>query len=277
MSKVTIRLAKREDLDRLVAIEEVALPSSIYLREVQDEFYDPKQGELIVAEVDGVVAGFAHYSIQYDQAAWIETLRVDPPLQRHGAGDAIWDRIMEICDELSPPAIRMYTNVGNDGSIKLAYKRGLETRILCHEYELKLAGQSAPPSHDFEPVPYEEVESTLAPYVEGYHNLYFTNRTFYGLGDPLYKALARDDKVHRKDDAVIVVGSRYRHEIALHVGMFCGNIDHCIDFAIARGLATGVPKLVCLIPNDRMEMVDVLRRRGFTLNSNDIIMMDRIF
>lgn len=276
MRNVTTRFAERGDLQRLLAIEAAALPSTRYLAEVEEEFYDPDRGELIVAEIDGIVAGFAHYSIQYDNAAWIETLRVDPPLQKKGAGAAIWDRIMEKCREMNPPAVRMYTNIGNDGSIKLAYRNGLGICLNTHEYELKLQDVPTPFKRDFQPVPYEDAERMLEPYKDGYHGYYFTNRTFYEMNDALYKALAEDGKIWAKDDAVVVVGSRYRHESALHVGMLCGNADHCIDFAVAEGLRQSVPKIVCMIPSDRQELADVLRARGFTLNGNDIIMMERI-
>lgn len=277
MGKIKTRLAVKDDMERLVAIEAVALPSAIYLAEVEEEFYDPQRGELIVAEIDAETAGFAHYSVQYDNAAWIETLRVDPLLQKNGAGAAIWDRIMEKCKEMNAPAVRMYTNIGNDGSIKLAYRNGLGIKLNTHEYALDLQGRKSPDRHDFKQVPYEDVQRVLAPYKEGYHGYYFTNRTFYEMNDALYKALAADGKVWAKDDAVVVVGSRYRHNTALHVGMLCGNIDHCIDFAVAKGIDLGVPKVVCMVPNDRQDLADQLRNHGFKLTGNDIIMMERIF
>ncbi len=276
MKNIETRLARKEDMERLLAIEAAALPSTQYLAEVEEEFYDLARGELIVAEIDGETAGFAHYAIQYDNAAWIETLRVDPRMQKSGAGAAIWDRIMEKCNELKAPAVRMYTNIGNDGSIKLAYRNGLGICMNTHEYERKLAGVAAPETHGFRRVAYQDVEQLLSPFKAGYHGYYFTNRTFYEMNDALYRALAEDGKVWAKEDAVIVVGSRYRHASALHVGMLCGNVDHCIDFAIAEGIRQQVPKVVCMIPNDRQELADALRSHGFTLNGNDIIMMERI-
>ena len=277
MKNIETRLARKEDMERLLAIEAAALPSTRYLAEVEEEFYDLERGELIVAEIDGETAGFAHYAIQYDNAAWIETLRVDPPLQKSGAGAAIWDRIMIKCKELNAPAVRMYTNIGNDGSIKLAYRNGLGIRMNTHEYERKLSGVDSPETYGFMPVEYKDVEAILSPYKDGYHGYYFTNRTFYEMNDALYRALAEEGKVWAKDDAVVVVGSRYRHASALHVGMLCGNVDHCIDFAVAEGIRQGVPKVVCMVPNDRQELADALRGHGFTLNGNDIIMMERIF
>lgn len=276
MSEIKTRLAKKEDMDRLIAIEAVALPSTIYLAEVEEEFYDPKSGVFIVAEIDGEIAGFAHYSIQYDNAAWIETLRVDPAMQKMGAGAAIWDYIMDVGKELNPPAIRMYTNIGNDGSIKLAYRNKLGIKLNTHEYALALKGLKSPEIQAFKPVKYEDVEKTLAPFKAGYHGYYFTNRTFYEMNDALYKALAEDGKVWAKDDSVVVVGSRYRHNTGLHVGMLCGNVDACIDFAVAQGIEQGVPKLVCMVPNDRQDLADKLRAHGFELTGNDIIMMERI-
>ena len=276
MSEVRTRLAKREDINRLLAIEAVALPSAIYLAEVEDEFYDPKRGVFIVAEIDGDIAGFAHYSIQYDNAAWIETLRVDPVMQKMGAGAAIWDHIMDVCKELNPPAIRMYTNIGNDGSIKLAYRNKLGIKLNTHEYALTLKGLKSPDTHGFKAVKYEDIEKALAPFKDGYHGYYFTNRTFYEMNDALYKALAEDGKVWAKEDSVVVVGSRYRHNTALHVGMLCGNIDACIDFAVAQGIEQGVPRVVCMVPNDRQDLADKLRAHGFELTGNDIIMMERI-
>ncbi|NCB41748.1 MAG: GNAT family N-acetyltransferase [Clostridia bacterium] len=276
MSKITTRLAQKKDMARLIEIEAGALPSTIYLAEVEDEFFDSACGALIVAEIDGVVAGFAHYSIQYDNAAWIETLRVDPLMQKSGAGAYIWDHIMNICKELNPPAIRMYTNIGNDGSIKLAYRNKLGIKLNTHEYALALKGLESPLRHDFKLVEYKDIEKTLAPFKDGYHGYYFTNRTFYEMNDDLYKALAADGKVWAKEDAVVVVGSRYRHNTALHVGMLCGNVDDCIDFAVAEGIRQGVPKVVCMVPHDRQDLADQLRSHGFGLTGNDIIMMERI-
>ena len=63
MENVRVRLAEKQDLQRLVDIEAVATPSVRYMAEVEEEFYDPDRGELIIAEIDGVVAGFGHYSI----------------------------------------------------------------------------------------------------------------------------------------------------------------------------------------------------------------------
>ena len=96
------------------------------------------------------------------------------------------------------------------------------------------------------------------------------------MNDALYKALAEDGKVWKKEDAVIVVGSRYRHNTALHIGMLCGNIDDCIDFAVAEGIEQGVPKVVCMVPNDRQDLADKLRAHSFELTGNDIIMMERV-
>jgi len=277
MSDVKTRLAVKEDMDRLVAIEAKALPATIYLAEVAEEFYDPSKGAFIVAEIDGQTAGFAHYSIQYDNGAWIETLRVDPLMQKHGAGAAIWETIMKTCKELNPPAIRMYTKIGNNASIKLAYRNGLGIKLNTHEYALDLQGIKSPISHNFKQVEYKDVEKTLAPYIGGYHGYYFINRTFYEMNDALYKALVQEGKIWAKDDAVIVVGSRFRNNTALHVGMLCGNIDHCIDFAVAKGIEQGVPKVVCMVANDRQDLTDKLREHSFKLTVNDIIMMERIF
>lgn len=183
---------------------------------------------------------------------------------------------MEVCKELNPPAVRMYTNITNDASIKLAHRNKLGIVLNTHEYALALKDLKSPSRHDFKQVRYEDVEKTLAPYKEGYHGYYFTNRTFYAMNDALYKALAEDGKVWAKDDAVIVVGSRYRHETGLHVGMLCGNVDDCIDFAVAEGISQGVPKVICMVPNDRQDLADKLRAHNFQLTGNDIIMMERI-
>ena len=277
MAHVHVRLAERQDLDRLVEIEAASTPSVRYIAEVEEEFYDPARGELIVAEVDGVLAGFVHYSVQYDQAAWIETLRVDPPFQKKGAGAAMWSWIMDICNRWNPPAIRMYTNITNDGSIKLAYQCGLGIRLNTHEYELALDGVDLPSDHGFMRVASEDVQRVLAPYIDGYKGYYCTNRTYYEMNEALYLVLGEDEKVWMTSDAVAVVGSRYRHNTALHVGMLCGNIDKCIDFAVAEGIRQGVPKVVCMIPNNRQDLADALRSHGFKLNGNDIIMMERIF
>ena len=120
------RAGRWEELPRLLEIEQGATPGLLYLDDVKDEFFDPAKGELIVAEADGVPAGFVHFSLQPDGAAWLETLRVDPAYQKQGCGTALWKAMMAAAEKYRVPAMRMYTGRTNIASYTLAKRNGLE-------------------------------------------------------------------------------------------------------------------------------------------------------
>lgn len=141
MEQVIIRDAKREDCPRLL---ELITELAVYEREPDavtvslEHFQESGFGEqpvwwAIVAEVDGLVAGFALYYIRYStwkgQRMYLEDLLVTEEYRGKGIGKILLDKLIEIAKEKeysgmmwqvldwNEPAINFYKkyNVDFDG------------------------------------------------------------------------------------------------------------------------------------------------------------------
>lgn len=275
---ITCRKGVLADLPALLEVEKKSTPGLLYLDAVKDEFFDNTTGELVVAEEDGVIIGFARFSVQYDGSGWLETLRVDPAHQKKGCGAIIWQRFIELCEIFKVPYVRMYTGLTNYPSTVLGQRNGLHIAYQTREGTLMLENAPDVTSEGFEQADCQHcAEKAIAPYAEGYHDYFCTNRTFYGLGMPLYKALVEDGYVWQKGESTVTVGARFMKDTALHIGIMGGDIDECIKFAVSELKRTGLPKLVAMIPSDREDLYEALKKYGFVFPDSHIIMLERAF
>lgn len=275
---MTLRKGVIEDLPFLLEIEGKATPSLHYLNDVQEEFFNNEIGELIVAEEDGVIIGFARFSVQYDGSGWLECLRVDPAHQKKGCGALIWTRFIELCDIFKVPYVRMYTGLTNYASRVLGERNGLHVAYQTREGTLLLENAPDVSAEGFEQADCHHcAEAALSPYAEGYHGYFCTNRTFYGIGMPLYKGLAQDGIVFKKDGAALTLGARFQKDKGLHIGMMGGDLDECVRFAVQKLRESGLPKLVCMIPSERDDLRAALEKYGFVFPEAQIIMLERKF
>ncbi len=268
-----------EDLPVLLDIEKHSTPKLLYLEGVQDLFFNNEDGELIVAEEDGKPIGFARFSTQYDGSGWLECLRVHADHQKKGCGAVIWKRFIELCDIYHVPFVRMYTGLTNYASRVLGERNGLHVAYQTREGTLlKDNIPAVEPAEGFVPVTDPaECEKLFAPYAEGYHNSFCTNRTYYGLNKALYEGLCGEGIVYRKGDSVVTVGARFLKDQGLHIGFMGGDADECIRFAIEKFKASGLPKLVCMIPSERDDLRAALEKYGFVFPDAQIIMLERAF
>ncbi len=275
---MTLRKAVMADLPVLLEIEGKSTPNLLYLNGVREEFFDNTTGELIVAELDGVPVGFSRFSVQYDGSAWLETLRVDPEHQKKGIGALIWTRFMELCTELNTPFVRMYTGHTNYPSRILGERNGLHVALTTVEGTLKLGDAPDVSAPDFKAVTCpRRAEELLSPYFDEYQGYFCTNRTFYGLGEPLYKGLTEKGMVYEYDGSALVLGARFLEKEGLHLGMFGGDLDACVRFAVAQLKKQGLPKLVCMIPDGDERRLAALKKYGLIFPESKIIMLERAF
>ncbi len=275
---IVCRKAVPEDLPVLLEIEKRSTPRLLYLEGVKDLFFDNTTGELIVAEEDGVPIGLARFSTQYDGSGWLECLRVDPAHQKKGCGAIIWQRFIELCHEFNVPFVRMYTGLTNYPSRVLGERNGLHVAYQTREGTLLKDNIPEVEDETFEPVTDPaEAAALFAPYAEGYHGYFCTNRTYYGLNDKLYEGLVNEGIVWRKGDSVVTVGARFLKDQGLHIGFMGGDVEACVRFAIKKFRESGLPKLVCMIPSERDDLRAVLEKYGFVFPDAQIIMLERAF
>ncbi|MBQ9966521.1 MAG: GNAT family N-acetyltransferase [Clostridia bacterium] len=275
---MTLRKGVIEDLPALLEIEKKATPKLLYLNDVKEEFFNNEIGELIVAEEDGQPIGFARFSVQYDGSGWLECLRVDPAHQKKGCGALIWTRFIELCDIFKAPYVRMYTGLTNYASRVLGERNGLHVAYQTREGTLMLENAPDVSAEGFEKADCHHcVEAAVAPYAEGYHGYFCTNRTFYGLGMPLYKGLAQEEMVWKKGESMVTIGARFQKDKGLHIGLMGGDLDECVRFAVQKFRESGLPKLVCMIPSERDDLRAALEKYGFVFPDAQIIMLERQF
>ena len=271
------RAGRWEDLPRLLEIEQGATPGLLYLEDVKEEFFDPDRGELIVAETEGVPAGFVHISLQADGAAWLETLRVDPAYQKQGCGTALWKAMMTAAEKYRVPAMRMYTGRTNIASYTLARRNGLDIAAETLEATLLAQHVEKAASPAFEPLDFPQAAALLSKYWAGFDEVACLNRTFYKGNAATVRMLCGEGMVYGCEDSVVVLGRRFKNVDALHIGLFGGDVAACLAFAKQKLLETGLSKLVCMIPLHREDLKAALADAGFTVPERSIIMMERTF
>lgn len=276
----TYRKATAKDIPALLEIEKGATPSNLYLGDCREEFLDPARGELVVGvDETGTPRGFAHLALQYDGSAWLECLRVDPAWQKKGCGAVMWERFVSYCKETGCSHLGMFTGLTNYPSKVLAERNGLHVDYINREGNLprESAPQVTAPEGFTRITDPAQIEKAMLPYQAGYEGYFCMNRTYFRCSGALYEGLAKDQEVYVKGDTVVILGARFLKDRALHIGYMGGDVDACIDLAIARLQELGLPKLTCVIPSAREDLREALEKKGFAFPQSQIIVLEREF
>ncbi|WP_110113329.1 GNAT family N-acetyltransferase [Bacillus sp. CGMCC 1.16541] len=142
---VIIRQAKQEDLASLVDIYNQSVlqsaatfdlsPVSIEDRQSWFHTHQDPQFPLIVAEKDGVVAGYASLSTYREKEAYKRTteisIYVDGNQQGHGLGKKLMIAILDLAKQLNYHVVIAGITKGNDKSIKMHKQFGF---TFCGEF-----------------------------------------------------------------------------------------------------------------------------------------------
>lgn len=98
----------------------------------------PKQ--MLVAEVDGVPAGFASAvgAGIADGRRGLGHVYVLPQHRRRGVGGALWQGVLEVCTPARVPGIALHADADDDTSLDVARAHGLVPGSLHHESVLDL-------------------------------------------------------------------------------------------------------------------------------------------
>ena len=157
---VILRKALVEDKERILEVEAKSTPGLRYLGRVFDLFVNDNVGELIVAELNGVIVACGKFTVVPDGSAWLEALRVIPECQGLGLGKLFYQRFFELASEKGITTMRMYTNIGNKASKGLAERFGFRLAgTFRGMWESCNSHQGEPSAASFEPVadPQQEI------------------------------------------------------------------------------------------------------------------------
>jgi GNAT superfamily N-acetyltransferase len=275
--EIKLRTARPEDLEKVIWVESLSTPTLSYVPYVWDLFINDTDGDWSVEEVDGKVVACGKYSILPDGSAWLETLRVVPQRQGIGLGKRLYEHWLRLSEEKGVKAMRMYTGIKNVVSAGLARRYGLSlagtfhgTLMNCEPIEQEL-------DTDFKQVTdSDEATDLLMPLSEKWGGWMVMNRTFYKWSPALCKWLTEKGMVYKDSvtGSVIVMGARFMEDKQLHIGLFDGDPDKCLEFAQVKGAAKDVKTMHCLYLEDKAGIEKSLLDYGFRMEPNPFIVME---
>lgn len=274
---ITTRRATYEDLEKMLEIEESAIPGYGYLYENRHFYFDgiENQGEMILALHDNEPIGMGQYSILPDGSGWLEILRVEKKSQHMGAGRAIYKRYMELAEETNAPSVAMFTGRKNVASKSLAEKNGFSLAAAYIGYDLLLSDENVKKAKEFRLITdAKEAEKLITKNQPQWGKFMALNRTFFHYGTPLYEYLTKRNMVYANADSVIVLGCRMLEHRGWHIGFMDGNLEECLKFASSMTKEKGLPKLTIMFPPERADLIKLVEDYGYKA-SGELIVMER--
>lgn len=260
------RKALQSDLERMLEIEESAIPGYGYLFENKDFYFDgiQNQGEMILALKDDIPVGMGQYSLLPDGSGWLEILRVHKDFQHQGAGRAIYKRYMELAEKTDAPYIAMFTGRKNIASKSLAEKNNFKLVAAHFEYSLDLSDKSEISDDSFHLIQdAKEAEQLIQKESNSWGSFMGLNRTYFHMGTPLYQWLTKKKMVYSDGESTVVLGCRMLKHRGWYIGFMSGNLERCLNFAITRTLKENLPKLTISFSSDRSDLINPLEKAGF--------------
>ncbi len=276
--KIELRKARLEDREKAIWVESKSTPNLSYVPDVFETFVSDEVGEFSVAEVDGEVVGCGKFTVVPDGSAWLETLRVIPERQGIGVGKRFYERWLEMAGRLGVPTMRMYTGVGNVVSKGLAERYGLRLAETFRgaSFPCQPGGERGSKGAFREVTDPERAIRLLMPLSEGWKGFHVVNRTFYKLSPALCGHLVEKRMVYEEPNSgsVITLGARFQPERMLHIGVFGGDAEACLGFALEKGLERGVARLNCDFPTLAAHVEEALKDFGYGFTPSEFIVME---
>jgi ribosomal protein S18 acetylase RimI-like enzyme len=270
---IVLRRARPEDREKVAWVESKSTPNLRYTPYVYDEFVSDRVGEFSVEELDGELVACGKYTIVPDGSAWLETLRVIPEKQGLGLGKQLYEHWLELAKEHGVTAMRMYTGVTNVVSSGLAERYGLTLQGTFKGNTLS-ACSGAGARGGFVPVPDpKEATKLLMPLEDEWADWLVMNRTFYKLSPALCEYMAKHGMVYedQKTKSVVALGARFMPDQALHIGVFGGDANACLQFAMWKAAERGIPQLSCFYEVTKPDIGRALARNSFKVDASDYI------
>jgi ribosomal protein S18 acetylase RimI-like enzyme len=270
---IVLRRARNEDREKVAWVESKSTPNLRYTPYVWDEFVNDRIGDFSVEELDGELVACGKYTILPDGTAWIETLRVIPEKQGLGLGKRLYDHWLELAKAQGVKAMRMYTGVTNFVSSGLAERYGLTLQGTFRGYTMP-ATSGAGTKGGFVPVPDpKEAMKLLMPLEEAWVNWLVMNRTFYKFSPALFEDMAKRGMVYTdaKTKSVITLGARFMPQQALHIGVWGGDADACLNFAKFKAVERGIPQISCFHEVTKPDIGRTLLENGFKMDAAEQI------
>lgn len=123
--KTKIRKMRDEDIQAVASLEMGAFTESWPEKQIAYELHENPVAELYVALEDEEVVGYIDFMITFDSAT-INRLAVNEGYRRHGLGQALLDKMVEVCQKQKEPVswITLEVRPSNKEACSLYLKNG---------------------------------------------------------------------------------------------------------------------------------------------------------
>jgi ribosomal protein S18 acetylase RimI-like enzyme len=269
---IVLRKAKPEDREKVAWVESKSTPNLRYTQYVYDLFLNDG-GEFSVEELDGELVACGKYTIIQDGTVWLETLRVIPEKQGLGLGKRLYEHWLKLAKEQGIKAMRMYTGITNVVSSGLAEKYGLRLQGTFKGNTFTAHKGVGQPRGFKQITDVKKATDRLMQLEDDWAGWLVMNRTFYRFSIALFEDLAAKGMIYEdlRTGSVVVVGARFMPGHALHIGVWGGDADACIDFAKWKAAERGIPQVSCFHEVTRPKIGEALTRNGFKVDASDYI------
>ena len=122
--KVTIRPARAEDRDAVMAIAAQIWEGNDYLPQVWDAWLADREGQLVVATLGGRPVAVGKLTRLGPEEWWLEGLRVDPAHQGQGIARQVHAHLVELAEQRGRGVLRFGTGSYNQAVHHLAVRTG---------------------------------------------------------------------------------------------------------------------------------------------------------
>ncbi len=132
MDRLKIREMTAEDIDAVHEIETASF-SDPWSKAVFAETLESRGNEILVAEVDGVIAGYINLWYVLDEVT-VANIAVAEAFRRHGVAAALMEYALEISEEGGKYGVTLEVRVSNTPAIKLYERLGFESAGIRPDY-----------------------------------------------------------------------------------------------------------------------------------------------
>ena len=256
-------------------VERGTMGNYAYVKTAWNYFFN-SEGSFLCVYDDEKMVGIAHLAVMADGAGWFEALRVLPEYQNQGAGKALYEKALELCEnKYHCTSMSMYTGRRNIRSSHLAEKYGLVNVYDHKEYTLKI--NSPGNRGSFHYADWQKATSLAMPLAEQYGNFISVNRTWYGINEANIRMLA-DQGFFREDEDgnFVCTGTRFQHGSKLFVLMLGGDYKKGLDYAVNLAYSRNIPEVTCTFRAVNVKLEQELIKYGFTY-VGELITRERVF
>lgn len=135
MADVTIRKMIDDDLDVIEELEKVSLKAPWNKKVLSSELHENPCSVILVAEVEGKIAGYLDFMITFDSAT-ISRIAVFPEFRRLGIATRLLDEMNSICKNQDEPVawITLEVRPTNVNAVNLYLSSGYEKVTIKKAY-----------------------------------------------------------------------------------------------------------------------------------------------